>query len=230
MSKEALKIPVGMQIFKGLTCHGYWHSQIWSGLSQDTQDKWVDLLTSWKESGKVRKRFWHIVPLFLTKQSVSRPQTWGYRPEWWRQSSPKSIPEGARPFAEWNGGEKAAIKVGVTGRDSNIDRNRSLIIPIEIQSLRTGCSEPFPICKEILWVMLVFALSSSRKDLLWGSEAASSTNFEEHSVNLLSFPDRRDTYRANEKYYLKEHVPHCLWVDALRQVSVFGLPLSLILE
>ncbi|KIM34234.1 hypothetical protein M408DRAFT_325691 [Serendipita vermifera MAFF 305830] len=63
MSKEPLKIPVGLQIFRGLTCHGYWHSRVWSSLSQDTQAEWVNRLTSWKENGEFQDPKHEIITL-----------------------------------------------------------------------------------------------------------------------------------------------------------------------
>lgn len=35
---------------------GYWHSNVWSTLPQETQVEWMNRLTSWKENGEVRGR------------------------------------------------------------------------------------------------------------------------------------------------------------------------------
>jgi hypothetical protein len=69
MSKEPIKIPVGLQIFKDLTAHGkqlhlvlghfvidfsgYWQSSRWPKLPMDKQTKVLGQLTQWKENDEV---------------------------------------------------------------------------------------------------------------------------------------------------------------------------------
>jgi len=76
MSREALKIPVGLQIFNGLTCHGYWHSKVWSNLSQDEQTKWVARLTSWKENGDFQDPAHEVIALTGDNEAVQDKVRW----------------------------------------------------------------------------------------------------------------------------------------------------------
>lgn len=66
MSKEPLKIPVGLQIFKNLTCHGYWHSRRWPVLSPEEQEMRMNRLIGWKEEGKVRLLFFCVLLSFYS--------------------------------------------------------------------------------------------------------------------------------------------------------------------
>jgi len=72
MSKQPLKIPVGLQIFKNLTCHGYWHSRVWSSLSPSEQQRRLQRLIDWKEDGKLHDPLHEVVVLKGSDNEVNR--------------------------------------------------------------------------------------------------------------------------------------------------------------
>jgi len=72
MSKQPLKIPVGLQIFKNLTCHGYWHSRVWSSLSPSEPQRRLQCLIDWKEDGKLHDPLHEVVVLKGSDDEVNR--------------------------------------------------------------------------------------------------------------------------------------------------------------
>lgn len=52
MSKQPIILPVGLQIFKNLTAHGYWHSHTWEMIGQKEQDNRIARMVAWKELGR----------------------------------------------------------------------------------------------------------------------------------------------------------------------------------
>ncbi|PVG04898.1 NAD(P)-binding protein [Serendipita vermifera] len=71
MSREPIKIPVGLQIFRQLTCHGYWHSSFWEGLPRDEQEKRMAQITQWKEDGAFEDPLHEIIKLKGSDQEVN---------------------------------------------------------------------------------------------------------------------------------------------------------------
>ncbi|KAG8810914.1 mitochondrial 2-enoyl thioester reductase [Serendipita sp. 401] len=71
MSKQPLKIPVGLLIFNDLKCHGYWHSNIWESLPKQDKSERIDMLTAWIEGGYFQPPLHEVVTLEGADEEVT---------------------------------------------------------------------------------------------------------------------------------------------------------------
>ncbi|KAG8835560.1 mitochondrial 2-enoyl thioester reductase [Serendipita sp. 399] len=71
MSKQPLKIPVGLHIFNDLKCHGYWHSSVWESFSKEVRAQRINDIASWVEGGHLQAPLHEVVTLEGTDEEVT---------------------------------------------------------------------------------------------------------------------------------------------------------------